>query len=146
MPIELPPASIQFGLPAEVALVGLSFGLRPEVTWGTPAHRLRLAVGALAGPELVFLPVTAGYRLNLLPQRRLHPQLGLGWEWQNFLTGGEPVTRGAAMMELGLLGDLDGRWSVGGHLTSDFALVGGLGFGMTAQIGVWYRPDPRDPG
>ena len=52
------------GLPAEVDLVGLAFGVRPELLWrpfGGATH-VRVATGLMVGPELAFVPFSLSVR------------------------------------------------------------------------------------
>jgi hypothetical protein len=129
------------GIPAEVNLVGLAGGLRPELLWTVGAGQsLRFAAGMMVGPELTFVPVDIGYRAVFFPERKVHPELGLNWEGQNILSSGMPkVRRGAMSLDLGCRGDIGEHWSVGGHISPDFALVGDMGFGLAIRAGVWYR-------
>lgn len=110
--------------------------------WGRPPTHPFLAGLENGNAAFLFLSsqVDLSYRASFLPHRTLHPEIGMGWEFQQFFIGEAPIVRrGAPTLELGLRGDLKEHWSVGGHLSTDFAIVGDPGFGMTVQAGVWYR-------
>lgn len=129
------------GVPAEVDLVGLAFGVRPELLWrpvkADGATHLRVATGVMAGPELVFVPLSATVRGRWFPKGDVHPMLGTGAELQTFYSSGHPpVARVAWVGELGLDVDVAERWSVGLVLEPGFAPRPLIGFGMAARLGV----------
>lgn len=129
------------GVPAEVDLVGLAFGVRPELTWRPigkdSALHLRVATGVMAGPELVFVPVSFTVRGRWFPKGRVHPILGAGAELQTFYTSDHPVVaRAAYVFEAGVDVTVSGPWSVGLVLEPGFAPQPALGFGAAVRLGV----------
>lgn len=127
------------GIPAEVDLVGLAFGVRPELLWrpfGGATH-LRLATGVMAGPELVFVPLSLSVRGRWFPKGRVHPIAGLGAELQTFYASDHPVVaRPSYFGELGVDVDVKEDWSVGLVLEPGFAPSPLLGFGAAVRLGV----------
>ena len=127
---------------AEVDLVGLAFGARPELLFRPfrPDGRsnLRLAAGVMQGPEITFVPVNLGYRLILSPGRPARAHIGGGLEWQNFWYGGDaPKSRLAMYLETGFEFEIfDGGW-VGLQYAPDFALTG-FGFGFATRATFRY--------
>ena len=129
------------GLPAEVDLVGLAFGVRPEVTWQPigpeSALQLRVATGLMLGPELVFVPLSATVRGRFFPRGRVHPILGAGAELQTFYASDHPVVaRASTVFELGVEVTVSGPWSVGLVVEPGFAPQPLFGFGAAARVGV----------
>ena len=135
----LDPDHFSIGIPAEVDLVGLAFGVRPELLWrpfGGATH-LRVATGVMAGPELVFVPLSLSVRGRWFPKGRVHPIAGIGGELQTFYASDHPVVARAAYFgELGLDVDIVKPWSVGLILEPGFSPNPLLGFGMVARLGV----------
>ena len=134
---------VSIGVPAEVDLVGLAFGVRPELLW-QPFHadgaaQLRVATGLMVGPELVFVPVSLTMRGRLRPKAVVHPILGTGAELQTFYSSGHPaVARLAWLGELGLDVDVGDRWSIGLVLEPGFAPPPLFGFGAAVRVGAVY--------
>jgi hypothetical protein len=142
MPIDaLAAEHFSLGLPAEVNLVGLAVGVRPELLWQPfdpeGAMQVRFAVGIAAGPELLFVPVDLGLRVRWFPQQRVHLLTGAGWELQTIHAARiDSVVRSAFYMELGLEVEVTESWSVGGMAEVDFAPPPVFGFGAAARLGV----------
>lgn len=132
---------LSVGLPLEMDLVGLAFGLHPELLW-TPfdangAFHLRAATGLMWGPELGLLPVSLGVREVFFPTRMVRPGLGAGVQLQSFFPNGHPpVSRLDMTMELTLDARVAEGWRVGMQLSPEFGMVGGFGLGMAARLGV----------
>lgn len=129
------------GVPAEVDLVGLAFGVRPELLWRPVrpdgATHLRLATGVMAGPELAFVPLSLTVRGRWFPKGDVHPLLGTGAELQTFYSSGHPaVARVAWVGEVGVDVDVAERWSVGLVLEPGFAPRPLIGFGAAARLGL----------
>ncbi len=130
------------GAGLEVDLVGLAYGVRPEVLFRPVADggaHIRLAVGALAGPELWFMPVALGYRHLWSKGRKIRPHLGGGVELQTFwFGGGSPVSRAAFYAETGFEFEVfKGGW-VGLQYGPDFAPFSHFGFGFVARTTFRY--------
>ena len=127
------------GVPAEVDLVGLAFGVRPELLWrpfGGATH-LRVATGLMVGPELAFVPVSLSVRGRWFPKGRVHPIAGIGAELQTFYASDHaPVARASYFGELGVDVDVADRWSVGLVLEPGFAPKPLIGFGAAVRLGV----------
>jgi hypothetical protein len=134
------PDRFSVGMPAEVDLVGLAFGVHPELLYRPVqpdgAFHLRLAPGLMVGPELAFGPVGLGVREILFPRKRVRPHAGLGVQLQTFVPYGHVAkVRLDMTMELGLDVRVAERWRVGMNLSPELGLVGGFGFGMAARLG-----------
>lgn len=130
------------GLPAEVDLVGLAFGVRPELLWrpfGGATH-VRVATGLMVGPELAFVPFSFSVRGRWFPKGRVHPIAGLGVELQTFYASDHPVVaRPSYYGELGLDVDIVEDWSVGLIVEPGFAPKPLIGFGAAVRVGVTRR-------
>lgn len=133
----------ELGLPAEVTLVGLTAGARPELLFrpGEPGSRsrIRLAVGLFGGPEQLFLPVSLGYRACFRQGLTVQPLVGVGVELQHrFVADFPPVRSFGAYLEAGVAFAVAPRWTVGALLTTDVMFVGtpGFGFGPRAFVTV----------
>lgn len=129
------------GLPAEVDLVGLAFGVHPELLFRPVqpdgAFHLRFAPGLMIGPELAFVPIGFGIREVALPRKRVRPFAGAGVQVQNFVPYGHPVvTRLDMTLELGVDAQVADDWRVGLQLSPEVGLAGGFGFGMAVRAGV----------
>lgn len=140
----LDPERFSLGVPAEVDLVGLAFGVRPELLWrpvkADGALHLRVATGLMVGPELAFVPVSLTVRGRWLTQYKVHPILGAGLELQTFYSTGHPVVaRRAWVGELGVDVDVAEDWSVGLVVEPNFASPPLFGFGAAIRAGVVYR-------
>ncbi len=142
MPIDAFAADhFSIGLPAEVNLVGLAVGVRPELLWqpfdAEGATQLRLAVGVAAGPELAFVPLDLGVRARWFPKHSAHLLTGAGWELQTIHAANiDPVVRSALYFEVGLEVEVTKAWSVGVMAEVDFAPPPIFGFGAVARLGV----------
>jgi len=112
------PARFTLGLPVEVTLVGLTYGVRPEVLYrfggvGT-VSRLRLAVGVLDGPDQLFVPLSLGYRAVFRQAHRVRPEVGAGLELQHRLVSDFDAVRQYGVYVEGGLGSPSiaaGRWA-----------------------------------
>lgn len=132
------------GIPAEVDLVGLAVGVRPELLWRPArpdgATHLRVATGLMVGPELYFVPLSMTVRGRWFPKRDVHPILGTGVELQTFYSSGHPaVARLSWVGELGVDVDVAERWSTGLIIEPGFAPKPLIGFGMAVRAGATYR-------
>ena len=126
-------------LGAEASVVGLSFGPRAELLWrpgaaGTVSH-LRTTVGALAGPELVFVPIGVGYRAVFREQKALRPFAGAGYEAHFFLTDGPAYAQWAAIyVEGGASLAIVDRFSLGLGTSLDWTVAGERGPGLQGRL------------
>lgn len=142
MPIDAFAADhFSIGIPAEVDLVGLAFGVRPELLWrpfdAEGAAELRFAVGVAVGPELAFVPIDLGVRAHWFPRKTVHPITGLGGEVQTIHAAHiASVVRPAVYVELGVDVDVSAAWSVGVLAEVDFAPPPAFGLGGVARVGV----------
>lgn len=127
------------GLPAEVDLIGLAYGVRPELLyrpWGeTSRSRLRLALGALTGPEYFFQPISFGYRAVFRGDRTVQPLLGLGLELQQFIVHDAPILRRwpVAYVEFGSGFAITERIQVGALASAELKLGGEPGPGLSLR-------------
>jgi len=129
------------GLPVEVDLVGLAFGLHPELLWRPfdpeGAFHLRAATGVMVGPELTLVPVSLGFREVFLPTRTVRPGLGFGLQLQNFFPyGHEHILRLDQYMEITVDVRVRDDMRVGLELSPEFGWLGGFGLGMATRVGV----------
>lgn len=129
----------EVGLPAEVTLVGLTAGVRPELLLrfgdeGTRS-RLRLAVGALAGPEQLLVPAALGYRAVYRQGATVQPLLGAGVETQwRFVTDAPAVWALGGYVEGGVGVALAPRVSLGAMIAVDVMVLGTPGVGLTPRL------------
>lgn len=138
------PARFTIAVPAEVTVVGLTYGLRPEVLYrfgdGRAVGRLRLAVGVLDGPDQLFVPVSAGYRASFRQVARVRPAVGVGVELQHRLVSDFHAVRQYGLyVEGGLDVAIAPRWSIGAMVAIDVMLYGGPGVGLGPRLGVAWR-------
>jgi hypothetical protein len=138
----LPTSGIELGFPAEVTLVGLTAGVRPEVLFrlGEPGarSRLRVAAGVFVGPDQLFVPVSVGYRVVFRQNALVQPMLGFGAEVQfRFVSDVAPVPALGAYLEGGVAVQLIDHWSLGLAVTTDLMIwfTPGFGFGPRATLG-----------
>lgn len=129
----------EVGLPAEVTLVGLTAGVRPELLFrfgdAGSRSRLRLAAGVLAGPEQLLVPLAAGYRAVYRPGRRVQPLFGVGVEAQlRFVTDAPVVPAFGGYLEGGVGVVVAARVSVSAMLAADVMVLGTPGFGLTPRL------------
>jgi hypothetical protein len=128
-----------FGLPAEVTLVGLTYGARPEVLYRfgerRSRSRIRFAVGLLDGPEQLFVPISLGYRAILRQHGVVRPSLGGGVEMQQrFVPDYMTVRQYGAYVEGGVEVAFAPKWSVGTIVALDVMVAGGKGAGLGPRL------------
>lgn len=133
--------SFSLGVPLEADVVGLAFGVHPELLWRPfdPAGRfnLRAATGIMAGPELALVPVSLGFRQMLRPEKVFRPGFGAGVQFQAFLPyGHELVPRLDQYYEFYFDVATSDSLRVTAALSPEFGWVGGFGLGMAARLGV----------
>lgn len=132
------------GLGLETAIVGLSFGVRPELQYrlgppGTISH-FRTSVGLLFGPEFTFVPVSIGYRAVFRQGKTVQPLLGTGLQSNFFLVSGGPVFAqlGVFYLEGGSGFALNDRLSIGAAASLEWAFIGEPGPGLALRVfGGW---------
>ena len=129
------------GLPAEADVVGLAFGVHPELLWRPfdPAGRfhVRAATGAMVGPELALVPVSLGFRQMLRPEKTFRLGFGAGLQFQAFLPYGHAmVPRLDQYYEFYFDVATSDSLRVTAALSPEFGWVGGFGLGMAARLGV----------
>ncbi|MDP1829305.1 MAG: hypothetical protein Q8L48_38930 [Archangium sp.] len=134
----------EVNVPVEVTLVGLTFGVRPELLFrpGEPGSvsRLRLAFGVLGGPDHLFLPLSLGYRAQFRQAHVVQPAVGLGLELQHRLVNDlAPVRQFGAYLEGGVGFAVSPRVSVSVMLGLDLMLFGGPGFGFGPRLAAGWR-------
>ena len=130
------------GLPAEVNLVGLTFGAHPEVLWSpfSPdgSFQVRGSMGLGIGPEMVVVPVSLGLHQVLFPTRKVRPGLGMELQMPNFFPSGHDfIFRVDTYMEASLDVRVSDTIRVKAAMSPQFGgIVGGFGLGMSARVGV----------
>lgn len=133
------------GAPVEWDLVGLAYGVRPEVLWrfgGEGARsRLRVAAGVLAGREYVYVPLAIGYRAIFRQDRDLRPLVGAGLEAQWFIiSDASPVHRlGVPYLEGGAELAITDRLTLGGLAAFDVSLFSEPGFSLVMRFFATWR-------
>jgi len=135
---------VELNVAAEVTLVGLTAGVRPELLFrpggdGTVSS-LRLAVGVLAGPDQLFVPLSFGYRAQFRQAAVVQPLVGLGVELQHrFVRDFAPVRQLGGYLELGLGFAATRHVGVQVIAGADLMVLGGPGFGFGPRLGVGWR-------
>jgi len=134
----------ELAVPAEVTLVGLTFGVRPELLFrpGEPGSvsQLRLAFGVLGGPDQLFLPLSLGYRAQFRRAHIVQPAVGVGLELQHRLGFDLPVVRQFGVyLELGVGFAVSPRVTLSAMFGADLMLFGGPGFGFGPRLAAGWR-------
>lgn len=140
---ESPLAAHRFtvGLPAEVTVVGLTLGIRPEVLYrfgcAGSRSRLRAAIGILDGPEQLFVPVSVGYRAIFRQRSTVTAMVGVGGEWQNRIVSDLPTVRQYGVYLEGGVGiTATARLTIDFAVALDVMVFGGPGIGLGPRLGV----------
>ncbi|MBK7078282.1 MAG: hypothetical protein IPH44_39065 [Myxococcales bacterium] len=138
------PARFTIAVPAEVTVVGLTYGLRPEVAYRPgalgSASRLRLAVGVLDGPDQLFVPLSLGYRAMFRGRQRVQPAVGAGVELQHRLVSDYPAVRQYGVyVEVGVGIAATPRLAFGLMVAIDVMLYGGPGAGLGPRVFASWR-------
>jgi hypothetical protein len=128
----------ELAVPAEVTLVGLTFGVRPELLFrpGDPGSvsRLRLAFGVLAGPDQLFLPLSLGYRAQFRRAHIVQPVVGAGLELQHRVAFDLSVRQFGVYFEFGVGFAVSPRISLSALFGADLMLFGGPGLGFGPRL------------
>ena len=143
------PENLSLGVPLEADVVGLAFGVHPELLWRPfdPAGRfhVRAATGAMVGPELALIPVSLGFRQVFRPEKVLRPGFGAGLQFQSFLPYGHSmVPRLDQYYEFYFDVATSDSLRMTATLSPEFGWVGGFGLGMAARLGVQMDLPLRD--
>lgn len=128
----------------EASVVGFSMGPRGEFLWrlGNPeaVSHLRVHAGALDGPEFLFVPIGVGYRASFLPQKRVQPFVGVGYEAHWFITDGVVFSQLATLnIEAGCAFAIDGPFAAGLGTSLDWTFAGERGPGLQLRLFGGYR-------
>lgn len=139
-----PTTRFEVGVPLEVTLVGLTFGVRPELLFRlgdeTSVSRARLAVGVLAGKDQLFVPVSLGYRAQFRQGARVQPLVGAGVELQHRWVPDLPLVQQFGFYgEGGVVFAVTPRLDLGVVLGFDVMIWGGPGIGLGPRLGVGWR-------
>ncbi|MBL8921338.1 MAG: hypothetical protein JNJ54_20935 [Myxococcaceae bacterium] len=141
---EEPSTRLELQVPFEVTLVGLTWGVRPELLIrpgeaGT-VSRVRVAVGVFAGKDQVFLPLSVGYRAVFRQGRLVQPAVGAGLELQHRLVSDLAAVRQFGVYVEGGVGfSVTPRLSFGLMVSLDLMLVGGPGIGLGPRLFAGWR-------
>ena len=145
-----PPAwtHLEVGFWPEVTIVGLTGGARLELSYRPgpvgSAHRLRLAPGLLAGPDLNYAPIALGYRAILRSTKTVQPILGIGMEYQlRWVRDAPAAHQGGIYAEVGLQVAARNDIAVGLLGGFDFTFIGYGGIGVFFRVGVTWSPGAR---
>lgn len=135
---------LTISLPAEVTLVGLTAGVRPELLYRfcdpSARSRVRFAIGLLDGPEQFFMPISLGYRAIFRQSGTVQPQLGAGLELQHrFVSDFHAVRQFGFYVEGGVGFAFDARLAVGAMVALDVMMYGGPGAGLGPRVFVSWR-------
>ena len=138
---ETPASHFEVNVPLEVTLVGLTFGVRPEVLYRPASEgtvsKLRLAFGVLGGPEQLFLPLSLGYRAHFRQADIVQPLVGAGIELQHRWVSDLPVVRQfGGYFEFGVAFAVTAHLRVQVLFGLDLMLLGGPGVGFGPRAGV----------
>ena len=142
--------AISVGIPFEVDLVGLAFGVHPELLWrpinADGGFNLRAAAGVMAGPEFTLIsPLALGVRQEIGPSWRVQPGLGMGVQWQSFAVYTDKVHHRMDMyMEATVHVKVHESYDVGLQLSPEFGMMGvgpdgvysTFGLGMAVRLNV----------
>lgn len=123
-------APLTLGVPLEVDVVGLAYGIHPEVVWypfPTSGAGFRAAFGLLPGPEYFYWPVEVGYRHEWFRRGDLRPHVGAGFQQQSFLVDGDEIF--SRPMVYGEFGARLRVWT-----------DGWVGLQLSPEAGFWTRP------
>lgn len=137
-------------VPFQANLIGLSFGLQPELLFrpisADSGLHIRAAIGLYGGSELIHLaPLALGIRWVWLRNFRFQPFLGIGVVWQTFLPfDAEAHNRIDMTIELGFRIAIAKGFSVGLNISPEFGLLAihsvglqsGFGLGLATRLTV----------
>ncbi len=142
-PAQAHEGAFSVGVPLEVDVVGFVVGPRPELLWRPGAagsvHHVRVAVGALFGPEYGYLPASLGWRGRFRHGSRLQPFVGAGTELQTFVVlDAPPVSRIGWYLEGGVDVLLVGAHHLSLQVAPDLSVGNRLGVGLSTRIGWRY--------
>jgi hypothetical protein len=131
-------------LGAEATLVGLTFGLRPELLLqpGGPGtvSQIRFALGVFRGPDQTFIPASVGYRAHFRSTQTFQPLVGAGLEMQSRLVNDlPPVNQYGLYLEGGLAVGLSPSTFLGVMFSADLMFFGGPGFGFGPRLFFGFR-------
>ncbi len=135
----LAPGRFSAGAQAEVDVVGLAYGVRPEVLYrpfgADGSTHVRLAFGVLPGPEYTFVPIDLGWRQIFRRGDIVQPVVGAGFEEQFYvISDADTVQRPVIYLE----GGVDFRiWKaayLGVHLAPDISAFVRPGFGLATRL------------
>ncbi len=128
------------GVPIELDVVGFVVGPRPELLWrpgsaGSVSH-VRVALGALFGPEYGYFPAALGWRGRFRHGARVQPFVGAGAELQTFVAlDAAPYWRLGWYLEGGVDVRLIGAHHVTLQVAPDLSVGNHLGVGLSTRIG-----------
>ncbi len=140
-----PPAEyMELGFPLEVAILGQTVGIRPELIVGTGDrgnhHRVRVAAGFSGGVHQLFIPLSLGYRAQFRDGEVVQPFVGLGVELQLRVVRALRVAEAfGPYLEGGVAFALSRHWRVGVAVTLDAMVLGASTLGVTPRALLSYR-------
>ena len=133
-------------LPVEVTVVGLTYGIKPEVVY-TPFEQAKwleakASVGLMPGPEYFSTPLTLGIR-GCYFDFALHPTAGIALtEDFIWISDAPAVIRTAMEMDLkGLSYDINDQWAIDAQAYTGWAIINDIGPTAGLRVGVRFRPE-----
>ena len=136
---------LRFALPAEVSVIGLTVGVRPEFLFqpfqSARWFELRAAAGVLPGPEYLSTPLSVGIRGRYL-DFPVHPLLGIALTQDIYwISDAAPILRGIVETDVGLSIDVTPQWAIDAVAYGGWGAIGEPGPLAGLRLGVRYTPE-----
>lgn len=135
---------LSYVLPVEVTVVGLTYGIRPELVY-TPFEKAKwleakASFGIMPGAEFFSTPLSLGIRGRYF-DFMLHPTAGIALT-EDFLwiSDADPVIRTSMEMDIGLSYDINDQWSIDTQAYTGWTIINDIGPVTGLRMGVRYRP------
>ena len=135
---------LSFVIPTEVTVVGLTYGIKPELVY-TPFEQAKwleakASFGVMPGPEYFSTPLSLGIRGRYF-DFALHPMAGIAiTEDFIWISDAPPVIRTGVEMDLGLSYDINQQWSNDSQAYTGWSIIKDIGPLAGMRLGVRYRP------
>ena len=135
---------LSYVIPMEVTVVGLTYGIKPELVY-TPFEKAKwleakASFGIMPGPEYFSTPLSLGIR-GRYSDFALHPMAGIAiTEDFIWISDAPPVIRTGVEMDLGLSYDINAQWSIDAQTYTGWSIINDIGPLAGLRFGVRYRP------